>query len=86
MGIGFAGFLADNCDLEINCPVLLIVGRKDRTGKVQSYNRHWSEDIGVPITWIENAAHNSNDDDPEAVNTAIEAFLDSRICRMSRTG
>ena len=75
MGIGFAGFLEDNCDLEINCPVLLIVGRKDKTGKVQSYNRQWSEDLGVPITWIENAAHNSNDDDPETVNRAIEAFI-----------
>ena len=77
MGIGFAGFLEDNCDLEINCPVLLIVGRKDKTGKVQSYNRQWSEDLGVPITWIENAAHNSNDDNPEAVNRAIDSFLDS---------
>ena len=75
MGIGFAGFMEDNCDLKINCPVLLIVGRKDMTGKVKSYNRHWSEDIGVPITWIEDAAHNSNDDDPEAVNKAIESFL-----------
>ena len=78
MGIGFAGFLEDNCDLKISCPVLLIVGRKDKTGKVQSYNRQWSEDLGVPITWIENAAHNSNDDDPETINRAIETFLKSK--------
>ncbi|MCR4557698.1 MAG: hypothetical protein K5779_07750 [Saccharofermentans sp.] len=45
-------------------------------GKVKSYNRQWSEDLGVPITWIEDAAHNSNDDNPEAVNKAIELFLD----------
>ena len=75
LGIGFAGFLEDNSDIKINCPVLLIVGKLDKTGKVQSYNRQWSEDLGVPITWIENAAHNSNDDAPEAVNTAIESFL-----------
>ena len=81
LGIGFAGFLEDNSDIKINCPVLLIVGRKDKTGKVQSYNRQWSEDLGVPITWIENAAHNSNDDDPEAVNRAIEEFLNSKIIR-----
>lgn len=24
----------------------------DKTGKVISYDRHWSEDLGVPITWI----------------------------------
>ena len=77
MGIAYAGFMEDNCDLKISCPVLLIVGRKDKTGKVQSYNRQWSEDLGVPITWIENAAHNSNDDNPEAVNRAIDSFLDS---------
>ena len=79
MAIGFAGFLEDNCDLKIECPVLLIVGRKDKTGKVVTYNKQWSEDIGVPITWIENAAHNSNDDDPEAVNRAIDEFLNSKV-------
>ena len=53
----------------------MIVGREDKTGKVQSYNRQWSEELGVPITWIEDAAHNSNDDKPETVNKAIEKFL-----------
>ncbi|MBQ6304256.1 MAG: alpha/beta hydrolase [Clostridiales bacterium] len=75
LSIGYAGFLEDNCDIKINCPVLLIVGREDKTGKVQSYNRQWSEELGVPITWIEDAAHNSNDDKPEMVNKAIEKFL-----------
>ena len=79
MAIGFAGFLEDNCDLKIECPVLLIVGRNDKTGKVITYNKQWSEDIGVPITWIENAAHNSNDDDPETVNRAIDEFLNSKV-------
>ena len=79
LGVGYAGFLEDNCDMKINCPVLLIVGKQDKTGKVQSYNRQWSEDIGVPITWIENAAHNSNDDKPEEVNAAIEEFLNNKI-------
>ena len=37
MGIGFAGFLEDNRDMAIPCPVLLIVGEKDVTGKVRSY-------------------------------------------------
>ena len=79
MGIGFAGFLVDNSDIEIKCPVMLIVGEKDITGKVKKYNREWSETIGVPVTWIENAAHNSNDDNPEAVNNAIDEFLNNHI-------
>ena len=77
MGIGFAGFLEDNSDITIKCPVMLIVGEKGKTGKVQKYNKEWSEDLGVPITWIKDAAHNSNDDQPEHVNRHIEEFLNS---------
>ena len=79
MGIGFAGFLEDNCDIEIKCPVLLIVGQHDKTGKVKKYNEEWSASIGVPVTWIANAAHNSNDDNPEAVDQAIDAFLNAHF-------
>ncbi len=81
MGIGFAGFLEDNCDIEIKCPVLLILGEYDKTGKVEKYNKEWSEAIGVPVTRIVNAAHNSNDDNPEAVNRAIDGFLNTFIER-----
>ena len=31
----------------------------------------------APITWIKDAAHNSNDDQPEQVNRHIEEFLNS---------
>lgn len=75
MGIGEAGFLEDNCDLIISCPIMLIAGEKDRTGKVKHYNKAWSKQIGVPITWITDAAHNANDDQPEQVNRAIMDFL-----------
>lgn len=75
MGIGFAGFLEDNCDLDIKCPVMLIVGEKEKTGKVKQYNEQWSQDLNVPITWISDAAHNSNDDQPEQVNKNIEKFI-----------
>ena len=39
MGIGYAGFLDDNRACKIPCPVLLIVGEKDNTGKVRAYNK-----------------------------------------------
>ena len=76
MGIGFAGFLDDNSDIEIKCPVMLIVGDCESTGKVKQYNAQWSEDLNVPITWIKGAAHNSNDDQPEQVNEQIEKFME----------
>ena len=76
MAIGYAGFLEDNCDLKIDCPILLIVGEQDKTGKVKQYNKAWSKDINVPITWIPNAGHNSNDDQPALVNESIVEFLE----------
>lgn len=75
MGITYAGFFEDNRDLQIDCPVLLLLGEKDKTGKVKQYNHTWSKHTGFPLVIIKNAAHNSNVDCPEAVNQAIEQFL-----------
>ena len=77
MGIGYAGFLDENRDININCPVLIIVGKKDITGKVKQYNRRWANSLGQEIRWIENAAHNANDDQPETVNALIHQFVEN---------
>lgn len=75
MGLGYAGFLDDNRVCNIPCPVLLIVGEKDTTGKVKSYNKEWAKRTGYPLIWISNAAHNSNVDNPTMVNKAISNFI-----------
>lgn len=75
MGLGYAGFLKDNCNLEINCPVLLILGEKDKTGKVKQYNREWAKQTGYPLVIIRDAAHNANVDKPQEVNNCIRKFL-----------
>ena len=75
MGLGYAGFLDDNCELKIQCPVLLILGEKDRTGKVAQYNRAWAQQSGYPLKIIKGAAHNVNVDMPEKVNACIRDFL-----------
>ena len=77
MGIGYAGFLDDNRELQLSCPALILVGEKDNTGKVKQYNKAWSKRTGIKITWIPNAAHNSNVDNPEFVNRCMEEFLES---------
>lgn len=77
MGIGFGDFLDDNCDLEISCPVLLIIGEMDRTGKVISYNKAWAKRTGYPLVTVMGAAHNSNADKPREVNKAISDFINS---------
>lgn len=75
MGIGYAGFLEENCDLEIICPTLILVGEHDRTGKVKQYCNAWSEKTGFPLHIISGSAHNSNYDNSEAVNQEIDVFL-----------
>ena len=75
MGIGYAGFLADNRRCEISCPALLLVGEKDHTGKVKAYNRAWAKRTGFPLMWIPNAAHNANVDNPAVVNEYILKFI-----------
>ncbi len=75
MGLGYAGFLDDNCELKIPCPVLLILGEKDRTGKVAQYNKAWAGQTGYPLSIIKGAAHNVNVDKPDEVNACICDFL-----------
>ncbi len=77
MGIGFAGFLAGNRDMEIACPLLILCGEHDITGKVKQYCRAWAEATGVPLHTIKDAAHNANADNPEQVNAEIAAFLET---------
>lgn len=75
MGIGYAGFLEENCDLEITCPTLILVGEYDRTGKVKQYCNAWSKKTTFPLHTISEAAHNSNYDNSETVNQEIDIFL-----------
>lgn len=77
MGIGYAGFLEENSDLDIKCPVLILVGEHDKTGKVKQYCKAWKKKSGYPLHIIENAAHNSNTDNYERVNSEIEKFINT---------
>ncbi len=79
MGIGYASFLEDNSDMDIQCPVLLLLGEKDKTGKVPQYNKEWAKTTGYELKFISNAAHNSNVDNYQEVNELIECFLKKNI-------
>lgn len=79
MGIGYAGFLEENCNLEITCPTLLLVGQYDKTGKVKQYCDAWHEKTNFPLHVIPQAAHNSNFDNSEVVNQEIDSFLQTNI-------
>ena len=75
MYIGEAAFIPENKCIELPCPGILLLGEKDRVGKVASYTKAWAKRTGYPIIKIPGAAHNSNDDRPELVNQIISDFL-----------
>lgn len=75
MGMGYASFVKENCDMKIDCPVLVLVGEYDRTGKVRHYCQQWHESEKYPLHMIKNAAYNSNADNYTEVNNEIERFI-----------
>ena len=57
-------------------PVLLLCGTDDRSGNIRKIAAPWAEsDPNCILQMIENAGHNANQDNPDAVNQAICKFL-----------
>ena len=75
MYIGFAGFIPEISEMNIKCPLWLLVGQHDKTGKVMAYNKRWHKQEGFPLYIIQGAAHNANDDQPQQVNQLLSVFL-----------
>lgn len=75
--IGEAAFIPENRNIVIPCKSMLLLGDKDRVGKVEQYNRAWSRKTGFPLVVIKGASHNANDDQAEQVNEVIRNFLKS---------
>lgn len=75
MYIGEAAFIPENKRVDIPCKSILLLGEKDRVGKVASYNKKWQQRTGFPLIIIQGAAHNANDDSPEMVNEIIYDFI-----------
>ena len=59
----------------LKCPVLILLGDIDKTGKVKKYCMEWSKKTGYPLHSIKDAAHFSNGDNSEQVNKEIHQFL-----------
>ena len=59
----------------INCPALLICGKKDKAGSCIRYNKAWHKDTNIPVEWIKDVGHNSNTDKPQIVNDLIEKLV-----------
>lgn len=75
MDIAYGKFVKENRNLNLDCPVLILLGDKDITGKVKQYCIAWAKATGYPLHIIKNAAHFSNGDNPQQVNCEIEQFV-----------
>lgn len=75
MGIAYGKFINENIDININCPVLILLGEYDKTGNVKKYCFEWSKTTGFPIKIIRNASHFSNSDNFKKVNSEIDNFV-----------
>ncbi len=79
MYVGEAAFIPENKNVNIPCKSILLLGDKDRVGKVTAYNKEWTKRTGFPLIIIQGAAHNANDDQPEKVNAVIRDFLETNM-------
>jgi len=61
----------------IDCPCILICGKKDKAGDTKSLNRHWAQGESLTIRWIDCAGHNSNTDRPDEINAIIKSFCET---------
>lgn len=77
MYIGEAAFIPENKKIDLPCKCLLLLGEKDRAGKVAAYTKEWAKCTGYPLIVIPGAAHNANDDQPDEVNAIIFDFIKS---------
>ena len=75
MRIAYEYFPLENKVVDFSFPVLILVGDKDRTGKVKAYCKEWAKQTGYPLHFIKQAKHFSNGDNPEQVNKEIENFI-----------
>ena len=77
MDIVYGKLASEIRDIDLKCPVLILLGDKDKTGKVKQYCTEWARKTGYPLHIIKNAAHFSNGDNAEQVNAEIEKFISS---------
>ena len=75
MDIAYKSFIVENRDIELDVPVILLLGDHDKTGRIKKYCENWQKETGYPLHIIRNAAHISNSDNSEEVNSIIYNFV-----------
>lgn len=76
MGAVYNGLLQYNHASQ-RCPVLIVYGDRDRTGKVRAYCDRWAAQEDRELRVIPDAAHNANMDNPDGFNRVLAEFLEN---------
>jgi 3-oxoadipate enol-lactonase len=63
-------------DFRIDCPLLMLLGDRDRLGNIAKAMPAMAQREGVSLRIVGGAGHVSNMDQPDDVNAAILSFLD----------
>ena len=74
----YKGLLSYEKIHRLPCPILIIYGEKDRSGKVVEYCKRWAKEEDRELRIIPNASHNSNQDNPVEFNRILEEFLEEQ--------
>lgn len=75
MAVAYLDYLNYKEPVHMECPVLLILGDKDKVGKVAYYNRLWHQREGYPLIVLKDASHDSNYDNYQEFNRVVEEFI-----------
>jgi pimeloyl-ACP methyl ester carboxylesterase len=71
----YKGLLTYEQEYRLPCPLLIVYGDRDRSGRVVEYCKRWAKLEDRELKVIPNAAHNSNQDNPIEFNRVLEEFL-----------
>jgi pimeloyl-ACP methyl ester carboxylesterase len=71
----YQGLQDIDAELDFQCPLLIIFGEFDHTGKVVAYSRQWAKITQSPLSVIPAASHNANLDNPAEFNRILSEFL-----------
>ena len=73
--LAYSCLMKENKDVDFAFPVLILLGEDDKALKVDQYCDMWSKETGYPLKIIKNAAHFSNADNYNDVNSEIRNFV-----------
>lgn len=76
ISLELTGCLHEDRNFRFKQPVLLICGSDDKLGNIKKIAEPWvRDDSSCTLHIVENAGHNSNQDNPEMVNRLINDFI-----------